>query len=201
MAYRDQLVLTGAIDDVGARVRSNSDKSYRLGLEIDAVVKVSNKFSIRPNIALSEKKNQDLVTLRDGELVNLGNTQISFSPALIAGNAITYQPTKNLQLTLLSKYVGEQYMGNIDEESSVLDSYFINDFNASYEIKPKKIFKSITLTVLVNNIFNKEYVSNGYFGAFDFPDATSTTGTRTGYFTGFYPQATTNILLGATLKF
>ncbi|NNC70342.1 MAG: TonB-dependent receptor, partial [Flavobacteriaceae bacterium] len=201
MAYKDQLVLTGAIDDVGARVRSNSDKSYRLGLEIDAALNISNKFSIRPNLAISENMNQDFVTLRDGELVNLGNTQISFSPSLILGNAIIYQPTNNLEFALLSKYVGEQYMGNIDEESSKLASYFINDFNASYEIRPKKIFTSITLTALVNNIFNKEYVSNGYFGAFDFPDATSTTGTRTGYFTGFYPQATTNFLLGATFKF
>ena len=92
-------------------------------------------------------------------------------------------------------------MGNIDEESSKLDSYFINDLNATYEIKPKRVFKSITFTALVNNLFNVEYVSNGYFGAFDFPDASSPTGTRTGFFTGFYPQATTNFLLGATLRF
>ncbi len=201
MAYSDQLVLTGAIDDVGARVRANSDKSYRLGLEIDAAIKLSNQFSVRPNIALSDHKNVDFMTLRDGERVNLGNTHISFSPAVVAGNALIYQPVKNLQVALLSKYVGEQYMGNIDEESSMLDSYFINDINATFEIIPNKIFKSITLTALVNNIFNKEYVSNGYFGAFDFDDSTSPTGTRTGYFTGFYPQATTNFLIGATLRF
>lgn len=201
MAYKDQLVLTGAINDVGARVRSNSDQSYRLGLEIEAAIKLSNQFSLRPNVALSDNKNVDFITLRDGELINVGNTHISFSPAVVAGNSLIYQPVKNLQLALLSKYVGEQYMGNIDEESSMLDSYFINDFNATYEITPNKVFKSITFTTLVNNIFNKEYVSNGYFGAFDFPDSTSPTGTRTGFFTGFYPQATTNFLIGATLRF
>ena len=201
MAYKDQLVLTGAIDDVGARVRANSDKSYRLGLEIDAAIKLSNKFSIQPNIAISDNKNQDFVTLLDGELRNLGDTNISFSPNIVGGNAFTYQPAKNLQFSLLSKYVGEQYMGNIDAESSKLESYFVNDINIIYEINPTKIFKSIVLTALVNNIFDQEYVSNGYFGSFDFPDPTSPTGTRTGNFSGFYPQATINFLLGATFRF
>ncbi len=201
MAYKDQLVLTGAIDDVGSRVRSNSDMSYRLGLEIDATIQLSNKFSLQPNIAISSNKNIDFVTLVDGELRNLGNTNLSFSPNVIAGNAFTYQPIKNLQLSLLSKYVGEQYMGNIDAESSKLESYFVNDVNIIYEIKPNKVFKSIVLTALVNNIFDVEYVANGYFGSFDFPDDTSPTGTRTGNFSGYYPQATVNFLLGATLRF
>ena len=201
MAYKDQLVLTGAIDDVGSRVRANSDKSYRVGLEIDAAIKVSNQFSLQPNVAISSNKNLDFITLVDGEQRNLGNTNISFSPNVVAGNAFIFQPKKNVQLSLLSKYVGEQYMGNIDANSSKLESYFVNDVNIIYEIKPKKIFKSIILTALVNNIFNVEYVANGYFGSFDFPDATSPTGTRTGNFSGFYPQATTNFLLGATLKF
>jgi iron complex outermembrane receptor protein len=92
-------------------------------------------------------------------------------------------------------------MGNTDTAESILESYFVSDFNINYEIKPKALFKSIVLSGLVNNIFNKEYVSNGYFGSFDFDDASSPTGTTTGYFAGYYPQATTNFLLGATLKF
>ncbi len=99
MLYKDQLVLTGAIDDVGSRVRANSDKSYRLGLEIDATIKVSNQFSLQPNVAISSNKNIDFITLVDGELRNLGNTNLSFSPSVVAGNAFTFQPTKNLQLT------------------------------------------------------------------------------------------------------
>jgi len=92
-------------------------------------------------------------------------------------------------------------MGNTDNEQSILESYFVNDLNVNYVIQPKSIFKSITLSGLVNNVFGEEYVSNGYFGSFDFPDPSSTTGTTTGYFAGYYPQATTNFLLGATLKF
>lgn len=201
MFYQNQLVLTGELDDVGSPIRATSGESYRLGLEVDANIAFNSKFSTSLNIAVSQNKNQDFTTSLDGELVNLGDTNISFSPELVIGNAINFMPTKNLQISFLSKYVGEQYMGNIDNEDSILESYFINDLNVNYEIKPNKLFKSVIFSGLVNNIFNKEYVSNGYFGSYDYNDPSSPTGVTTGYFAGYYPQATTNFLLGMTLKF
>lgn len=200
MWYKDQLVLTGALDDVGAPIRATSGESYRLGIEIDADITLSDQFIIKPNISLSTNKNKDFVTSRDGSLIDLGNTNISYSPNIVAGNMFVYRPIKNLQLGLLSKFVGEQYMGNIDSETSKLDSFFINDLNVVYEIKNIPVFKSIVLTGLVNNIFDEEYVSNGYFFTFD--DDFSNPGTITTVEgAGFYPQAGINFLLGATLKF
>lgn len=200
MDYRNQLVLTGAIDDVGAPIRATSGKSYRLGLEIDAVVSISEKISVQPNIALSSNKNVDFIFQRDGELVNLGNTNLSYSPEIVAGNAIVYRPMQNLEISLLSKFVGEQFLGNIDSELSRLDSYFINDVNLVYEIKGVPFVKSIYLSALVNNIFNVEYVSNGFFFTFD--DDFSEPGVITTVEgAGFYPQATTNFLVGATVRF
>lgn len=201
MFYKNQLVLTGELDDVGSPIRATSGQSYRLGLEVDANVQFSKFFSTSTNVAVSSNKNQDFTTSLNGELVNLGDTNISFSPNLVIGNALNFFPVERLQLSLLSKYVGEQYMGNTDNPESILESYFVNDFNINYEIKPNKLFKSIVLSGLVNNIFNKEYVSNGYFGSFDFDDNASPTGTTTGFFAGYYPQATTNFLVGATFKF
>ncbi len=201
MFYKNQLVLTGELDDVGSPLRASSGKSYRLGLEVDANVQFSKFFSTSTNVALSSNKNQDFTTSLNGELVNLGDTNISFSPEVVVGNALNFFPVERLQVSLLSKYVGEQFMGNTDNTESILESYFVNDFNINYEIKPNKLFKSIVLSGLVNNIFNQKYVSNGYFGSFDFDDNTSPTGTTTGFFAGYYPQATTNFLLGATLKF
>ena len=91
-------------------------------------------------------------------------------------------------------------MGNTDSKASKLDSYFVNDFNVNYEIKTKSIFKSILLSGLVNNIFGKKYVSNGYYYTYD--DDFSVPGEITTIEgAGYYPQATTNFLLGATLKF
>lgn len=200
MDYRDQLVLTGAIDDVGAPIRATSGKSYRLGLEVDAEFILTEKLKLRPNIALSTNKNIDFVTSRDGVLVNLGNTNISFSPEIVAANSIEYTPVKNLQLAFLSKYVGEQYMGNTDSEVSILDAYFINDLNVSYRMENVPLAREIVITGLVNNLFNVEYVANGYYFTYD--DDFSNPGTITTIEgAGFYPQATTNFLLGATILF
>ncbi|PTX60003.1 iron complex outermembrane receptor protein [Kordia periserrulae] len=200
MLYNDQLVLTGALDDTGTPLRTNSGRSYRLGLEIDASFKLSDKFSIRPNMAISTNKNIDFIASQDGSLVNLGNTNISFSPDFIAGNIMTYKPLHNFQVSLLSKYVGEQFMGNIDSEVSRLDSYFTNDLNFVYELKLNTFCESITFTGLINNIFDVEYVSNGYFFTYD--DDFSNPGTVTTIEgAGFYPQATRNFLVGMTLKF
>ena len=201
MFYQNQLVLTGQLDDVGSPIRETSGASYRLGLELDAAIQFCKAFNVSSNVAISTNKNKNFNSSINGEVVNLGNTNISFSPEIVIGNALNFYPAERLQLSLLSKFVGEQYIGNIDSEDSKLDSYFVNDFNINYELKPNKIFKSIVLSGLVNNIFNKKYVSNGYFGSYDYSDPSSTTGTTTGYFAGYYPQATTNFLLGATLKF
>ncbi|WP_336068508.1 TonB-dependent receptor domain-containing protein [Mesoflavibacter sp. CH_XMU1404-2] len=200
MFYQNQLVLTGELDDVGSPIRATSGESYRLGLEVDANIAFSKMFSTSLNIAVSQNKNQDFTTSLDGEFVNLGNTNISFSPELVIGNAINFMPNKNLQISFLSKYVGEQYMGNTDNEASILESYFVNDLNVNYQIKPNKLFKSIIFSGLVNNVFNKKYVSNGYYGTYD--DTWSVPGqTTTLDYAGYYPQATINFLLGMTLKF
>ncbi len=200
MHYNEQLVLTGALDDVGSPIRANSGKSYRLGLELDAQFQFGSQFSIQPAIAFSANKNIDYKTPFDGELVNLGKTNISFSPEIVASNAFVYQPINNLQLSFLSKYVGEQYMSNSDAERSKLAAYFVSDFNLFYEIKPKSIFKSIVISALVNNIFNKKYVSNGFYYTYDDTwSAPNQTTTIEG--AGYYPQATTNFLVGVSLKF
>ena len=196
MGYQDQLVLTGNIDDTGAYIRANVDKSYRAGLELDANISLSEKFSLRPNLALSTNKIKDFILTRDGVTENLGDTDIAFSPGLVAGNALTFSPVENLRLSLLSKFVGEQYLSNTDTEASKLNSYFTNDFNLSYEILPEAILKSIVFSALVNNIFNEKYVSNGY----TYLDNFSTPG-NSFEVQGYYPQAGTNFLLGAMLRF
>lgn len=155
MDYQNQLVLTGGIDDEGAFIRQNSGNSYRLGLEVDAMFRLSEKFSIRPNIALSRNKNVDFVSTFNGELVNYGDTNISFSPEIVAGNMLEYRPVQNLELKLLSKYVGEQFMSNTEAEASKLDAYFTSDFNVQYTLQKPWIFREVVLTGLVNNIFNK----------------------------------------------
>jgi len=205
MDYKNQLVLTGALDDVGQQIRATSGSSYRLGLEIDADIRLSNQFKIRPNASFSTNKNRDFFITRNGNPTpqSLGETDISFSPDVVLGNMITYMPVKNLQFTFLSKYVGQQFMSNFSSaisDTDVLDNFFTSDVNVVYEIAPKSIFTSITFTALVNNIFNVEYVDRGYYYTFDdtWSQANVTT-TVDG--AGYYPQATRNFLMGVTLRF
>ncbi|ALM08728.1 TonB-dependent receptor [Sediminicola sp. YIK13] len=200
MNYKDQLVLTGELNDVGAPLRANIGDSYRLGLEIDATIAFGDKFRISPNVALSSNKNRNFVFERDGVLQDLGNTNISFSPNVILGNVFTYLPKENLQFSVLTKYVGKQYMGNIDSENSTLSAYSQTDLNVQYEIRTNSFIKSIVLSGLVNNVFDSLYVSNGYFFTYD--DDFSTPGTITTVEgAGYYPQAGINFLAGATFNF
>ena len=196
MLYKNQLIQTGGLNDVGEYLRENVEDSYRLGLEIDANIKLLEKLSISPNLTISSNKIKNFILERDDTSINIGTTNIAFSPDIIAGNSINYQPAKNLNISLLSKFVGEQYMSNTDTEASKLDSYFTSDFNLTYEIKPNSIFKSIVLSALINNIFNKEYVDRGY----TYLDYWSTPG-NSFEVQGYYPQATRNFLVGATFKF
>ncbi|MES2544705.1 MAG: TonB-dependent receptor [Bacteroidota bacterium] len=200
MRYKDQLVLTGELDGVGSPLRANSGDSYRLGLEIDAAFQLSEQWSIRPNVTLSNNKNIDFYFQKDGVLQNFGDTNIAYSPEVVAGNMLTFAPVKNLQFSFLSKFVGEQFMGNIDTENSKLKSYFVNDLIVGYEIQTSKVFKSIVFSGLVNNILDYRYVSNGYYYTYD--DDFTTPGTVTTLDgAGYYPQAGINFLLGMTLKF
>lgn len=200
MSYNDQLVLTGALNDVGSPIFTNSGKSYRVGLEVESVIAITDKLILNPNITLSQNKNQDFYFERDGVLANLGNTSIAYSPDVIVGNRITFLPVKDFQISLLSKYVGEQFMGNIDSNYSKLDAYFVNDLNVLYDWKINKGLKSVTFSALVNNIFDLEYESNGYFYTYD--DDWSTPGSiSTVEGKGLYPQAGINFLAGVALKF
>lgn len=183
MSYKDQLVLTGQIDNVGNFIRENSGKSYRFGFEAEAVIKLNKSFFWRPNIAFSQNKNRNFL---DENGQNLGNTAISFSPNMVFGNALVYEPSKSFSMGVLSKYVGKQFMNNIELESSKLPSYFTTDLNIVINLFPKGTFKEINITGLINNIFDKEYVSNGYMWGTD---------------PYYYPQAGINFLLGLNLKF
>ena len=199
MGYKNQLVLTGALDDVGSPIRENSGKSYRTGIELESVYKATNKLNISANISLSENKNVDYKTNYNGVITDWGDTDISFSPNVISSAGIQFSASQDLTLTLLNKFVGNQYMSNTESNISKLSSYSTTDLNILYTIKNSAYFSEIIVTAMINNIFNKEYVSNGYYYTYDdtWSDPNLIT-TIEG--TGYYPQAKRNFLLGLTFK-
>jgi len=171
MDYRNQLVLTGQVNDVGASIRTNVDNSYRTGVEIEALVRVSGKLSLNANLTLSQNKIKDF----DEVLYDYGSnfdeynevkrtyedTDISFSPNVIAGANLAYRPFKDAEIALLSKYVGRQFLDNTSSDERSIEGYMTNDIRLSYTIKPS-FLKEISLSLLINNIFDVEYESNGY---------------------------------------
>ena len=195
MQYNNQLVLSGALDNVGEYLRENVDKSYRLGLELDASIVLTEQLSLVSNFALSKNKIQDLTINRDGAVQNLNDTNIAFSPDLITTHALEYAPNTKFRAALVGKYVGEQYLSNTDTEASKLDSYFVTDFNFTYTLPVNNVFDSIVFTGMVNNLFDLKYVDRGYtyLDTWSGPTATE--------IQGYYPQATRNFLLGMTLMF
>ena len=200
MDYENQLVLTGALDAVGEPIRTNSGDSYRFGLEIEAAIQFAEQWVWQPNLALSSNKNKDFYFKRDGLLQNLGTTNISYSPNVVGASNLVFAPSTVFRVALLSKYVGEQFMGNIDADLSKLEAYFTNDINISYVWTPNSWIKEAQFSLLINNIFNALYTSNGYFYTFD--DDYSVAGVVTTIEgVGYYPQAGTNFLMGATFRF
>ena len=200
MRYKNQLVVTGALNDVGFPIRENVGDSYRVGIELDGSVQIHPKVFVNPAITISQNKNKNFKTLWNGEMTYLGDTNIAFSPDFVASNAISYIPFKGFQVSLLTKYVGKQFMGNTDTAKSKLAGYYVNDVSLNYNWYPKKVFQSIQFSVLLNNIFNEKYISNGYYYTYD-DTWSNPNNVSTIEGAGYYPQAMFNMLGGVTLNF
>ena len=199
MNYKNQLVLTGALDDVGSPIRKNSGKSFRKGIELESIFKATNNLDISSNISFSRNKNIDYKTNFDGVVTNWGDTDISFSPDLVSSIGVNFRAKEDINISILNKFVGEQFMSNTESVVSRLNSYSTTDLNFIYSFKRSKHFKEIIFTAMINNIFNKEYVSNGYYYTYD--DTWSEPNMITTIEgTGYYPQALRNFLLGITFK-
>jgi iron complex outermembrane receptor protein len=203
MDYKNQLILTGEINDVGYAIMTNIPKSYRVGIEISSEINILKNLKLNINGAFSSNKIKDFIEYTDeydadwnylGQKVTpLGETDISFSPDIVAGGNLCYIPFKGFQASFISKYVGKQYVDNTNSTDRMLSPYFISNFLLSYTIKTKFI-KEIGLSFLVNNIFNKMYESNAwvyqyYQGGEHYTDD------------GYFPQAGINFLGGVNLKF
>lgn len=159
MFYINQLVLNGELNNVGAFIRTNSGESYRRGIEVGAVAKLSKQWEVSGNVSLSQNKNQDFKIENETLVKELGNTQISFSPDVIANLGLKFNPNKNFQFSLMNQYVGKQYLDNTEDKNLQLKDYLLTDFNAQYQFRIAN--NDIALKLLVNNIFNKKYVNNG----------------------------------------
>ena len=200
MAYQEQLVLTGNIDNNGTPVRDNSGKSYRLGLELSAKTSLSEKLQMTSNLTWSSNQTQETIALFNGILTNFGSRKLTFSPDWVGSNRICFKANQKLELNLFTKLVSDQFMSDINTPISKLKGYFLNDLGVSYALTPSRIVRHIRFDLLINNILNVKYISNGYY--YNYDDDFSNPGVvQTIEGVGYYPQAGRNVLAGATLRF
>ena len=202
MDYKNQLVLTGELNDVGAVLRTNVPSSYRMGVEIDVTYQLFKKMSIMANATFSKNiiNNFSEVIYDYGQnwdeynelSIDHGNSNISYSPEIITGGTIKYKPLPGLALSWVHRYVSDQFLDNTSNEARKLNGYYLSDFRANYSFTALKM-KSIGLNLAVYNLFNNRYESNGYTFGYRGGGAE----VRENF---FYPQAGINFMIGITLK-
>ncbi len=199
MLYKNQLINTGKLNEVGGQTRQNVPDSYRIGLELDARWQIVKNFSWSATATLSQSRIKSFTEYVNDDVIegafltfDYNNTNIAYSPKIVASNEFAYS-YKNAGIALVSKYVGKQNLDNTSASDRVLDAFFINDVRLTYNLSLPGV-KNVGLNFLVNNIFNVKYEANGGSGAYlsngDF-----------GRYKYFYPQATRNFLLSLNLKF
>jgi iron complex outermembrane receptor protein len=202
MNYLNQLVLTGKINSVGEAVMTNVPHSYRSGIEVTAGANIFKWLKWDLTTTLSANKIRDFTEYTDeydasGNFIGqksqfLGKTDISFSPGIILQDNLTFIPVKNLTLTLISRYIGKQYVDNTSDNDRALDAYFLNNILAGYTIRTKWI-KEIGFNLAVNNIFSNKYETNAWVYPYYMDGQLYETN-------GYFPQALVNFLFGITIK-
>lgn len=185
MAYDNQLVLTGELNDIGTPLKQNIKKSYRSGIELQAAFKPHKKISLQGNAALSRNK-----MVRD----EIGETDLSFSPEVVCFAELEYKPIKSIELAISNKYVGDQYLDNTSNDNRKIESYSFTDFRFSYSLQNKWHFEEIEVMFQLNNILDQLYSTNGWTYSYELNHEVITSN-------HYYPQAGINYMLGLNLRF
>ncbi len=203
MDYKNQLVVTGQLSDTGNPVSVNVPKSYRMGMELQGVLKPTHWFDWSINATLSRNRIKDFTELiYEDEWTNpmafdRGDTPIAFSPDFILHNAFNFN-VAGFDASLKSRYVSSQYMNNARSEEAKLDSYFVSDLALGYTLKNLSGVKELRIGFTIYNIFNEKYCNNGYTGAGYYMEEGKPVIYR---YAGYAAQATTNVLGSVTLMF
>jgi iron complex outermembrane receptor protein len=199
MYYQDQLVLNGKINDVGGYTRTNVDDSYRLGLEFEVGFKPGKKWHFTANTGLSRNKIVEFSEFIDNyddysqQEQRFTNTDIAFSPSMISGARASYYPIENLEISLIGKYVGQQYLDNTQNQSRSISAFAYSNIRINYVIK-NKLFKEIHIGLLINNITNNLFENNGYTFSYIYENELITENY-------YYAQARINFLTSLKLRF
>ena len=199
MSYKNQLIHTGQINSTGAPIMTNVDKSSRTGVEFMAGIKFLRKFNWNLNVTISSNKIENFTEYvedwdNSGLKANtIGKSDLAFSPDLIANSILAYRLCSNFEISLLSNYVGKQYIDNTSSNDRKLKAYLVNNLKFDYT-PDQKIFKELKFKLLINNLFNKQYESNAWVYSYLYQG-------RRNKMDGYFPQAGANFMFSISVGF
>jgi iron complex outermembrane receptor protein len=199
MYYNEQLVLTGAINDVGAPVMINVPVSYRAGIEMAATVLIPGRLKWEPSLTWSRNKIKSYTEYIDNWdtwdqiAVKHSNTDIAYSPSLTASSSLSWNAFKGFNISFIHKFVGKQFIDNTQSNDRILHSYFVNNLLLKYNLNPG-FCKEIGFSLMVNNLLNQEYESNAWVYRYSFENSLQK-------LDGYYPQAGINFMAGVNVRF
>lgn len=171
MWYEDQLINTGEINESGAPVRTNVPESYRAGVELEAAARLAPRLQWSGNLTLSQNRIPEFTEYVDRydqqgnflgqEEFTHENTAIAFSPPVTGASQLSWF-SGGLRADWYSRYAGRQYLDNTENINRSLDPWWINDVRVSYEWSEVPILKNLQIELMVNNVLDHKYESNGY---------------------------------------
>ncbi|MEG0949481.1 MAG: TonB-dependent receptor [Bacteroidales bacterium] len=216
MDYKNQLILTGKLSEIGEALTSNVKDSYRMGIELMGGVRICSWLDWRGNVALSSNKIRNFVETVDiytmypdgegGEYedwadtreIHYKKTDIAMSPDVVANSSFDFH-VADFTASFNSVYVGRQYLDNTSSKSRSLDPYFVNSIQLGYSFRPR-FMKEIALGVRVNNLFNTKYETNGWVYSYINEETGHGDNNRI-IQDGKATQAGTNVMAALTLRF
>ena len=194
MNYRDQLVLTGRINDVGAYARTNIPESYRAGIELSGSMIFNQYLTCFGSATVSRNRVRHFTEFVDDydngtqKQYTYNETDLSYSPSLIASAGLAIMPLKKLSISLDGKYVSRQYLDNTSRKERSLHPFLVSNVKIDYEWK---ITEKINASFFIqgNNLFSEMYAPNGYTFSYIYGGQSTTENY-------YYPMAPFNILAG-----
>ncbi len=205
MGYKDQLIMTGKVNNVGAPIMTNVENSFRTGIETYSALKLTPWFTWSANLSLSANKIKNFTEYVDNwdtwiqDSTYKGTTDIAFSPAVVAFNQFQIKPLNSIEILINTKYVGKQYIDNSSNNLNALKAYTTTDLIIIYSPKIKSL-KNLSFSLAINNAFNEKYASNAWVYSFNTIDPASNQTVR-GTMDGYFPQASTNLLFSVNIRF
>ena len=204
MRYKDQLVQTGEVSDIGEPLTTNIPDSYRLGAELTAGWAITRWLSVEGNAALSRNRLLDFDEVVEDwdngtRTLHYSDKALAFSPSAILNGFVNVH-FGGFRAVWHTGYVSRMYLDNSENVDRSLPAYSLSDLSLSYTLKPRKVLREVVFGLDFNNVFSARVAQSGWVysaicDSYGHPEENRY------YQIGFIPVAPLTVLGHITLRF